>query len=142
MWLNPQFSVDLVTFTEEILNRKGVFFALDGTYNTCSREMFRNSGITFLVESYFYKIFASVWSKRISLFCELCFVVSSKPVIIYMFQVINENTKKTWEIFSKLTVKWHRFVVFIYSFEQILHFFLVFLSLTLNRQIFTEKSIW
>ena len=33
MWPNPQFSVDLVTLTEEILNGKSQFFCSEGCGN-------------------------------------------------------------------------------------------------------------
>ena len=45
------------------------------------------------------------------------------------------------EVFSKLTIKtpepsrWRRSGVFIVNFENILHLFLVFLSLTLNKKM-------
>ena len=57
----------------------------------------------------------------------------------YMFKVKNRNTRKRWEICSKLTIKtpeWNQsrhFSVFIVNFELILHLVLVFLLLTLSR---------
>ena len=58
---------------------------------------------------------------------------------IYLVKVNNRNTRKRCEIFSKLTIKTpeprrsRRSVVFIVNFENISHFFLVFLLLTLNK---------
>ena len=58
---------------------------------------------------------------------------------IYRFKVNNRNTRKRWEMYSKLTIKtperhhWRRFGVFIVNFEHISHFLLVFLSLTFDQ---------
>ena len=58
-----------------------------------------------------------------------------------MFKVNNRNTRKRHEICSKLTIKttkrrkWHGSGVFIVNFELISHLFLVFLSLTLSKEI-------
>ena len=63
------------------------------------------------------------------------------PTYIYLFKVNNRNTRKKCEIFSKLTIKTperhqrRRSGVFIVNFENISHFFLVFLLLTLNKQM-------
>ena len=60
---------------------------------------------------------------------------------IYLFKVNNRNTRKRCEIFSKFTIKtperrqWRRSGVFIVNFENISHIFLVFLLLTLNKQM-------
>ena len=57
----------------------------------------------------------------------------------YLFKVSNRNIRKRCEICSKLTIKtreqyyWLHYFVFIVNFEYILHFFLVFLLLNLNR---------
>ena len=51
----------------------------------------------------------------------------------------NRNTKKSYEICSKLTLKtperrhWHCPGVFIVNFDHISHFFLEFLLLTFNK---------
>ena len=51
------------------------------------------------------------------------------PANIYLFKIINRNTRKRREICSKLTIKtpkqrqWRRSGVFIANFEHILHFF-------------------
>ena len=58
-----------------------------------------------------------------------------------MFKVNNRNSRKRCEICSKLTIKtlerhqWGRPDVFIVNFEHISHLVLVFLLLTLNRQM-------
>ena len=54
------------------------------------------------------------------------------PAIIYLFKVNNKNTRKRYEICSKLTIKTG---VFIVNFEHILHIFLLLLLSTLNKQI-------
>ena len=60
-------------------------------------------------------------------------------VNIYLIKVNKRNTRKKCEICSNLTVKtperrhWHRSGVFAVNFEHILHLFLVFLLLTLNK---------
>ena len=60
---------------------------------------------------------------------------------IYLFKVNNRNTRKRCEIFSKFTIKTPerrqrlRSGVFIVNFENISHIFLVFLLLTLNKQM-------
>ena len=63
------------------------------------------------------------------------------PANIYLFKVNNKNTRRRCEICSKLTLKtpewrqWHRSGVFIINFEHLSHLFLVFLLLTLNKQM-------
>ena len=65
------------------------------------------------------------------------------PANIYLFKVNNRNTRKRCKISSKLTTKtserrqWRRFGVFIVNFEHISRHFLVFLLLTLNKQLLT-----
>ena len=60
---------------------------------------------------------------------------------IYLFKVNNRNTRKRHEICSNLTLKtperrqWRRSGVFIVNFGHISHLFLVFLLLTLNKQM-------
>ena len=64
---------------------------------------------------------------------------SNFPANIYLFKVNNKNTRKKCEKFSKLTIKTperrqrRRSGVFIVSFENISHLFLVFPLLTLNK---------
>ena len=55
------------------------------------------------------------------------------PVGMYLFKVNNRNTRKRYEICSKLTIKTP--VVFIVNYEHISHVVLVFLLLTLSRQM-------
>ena len=58
-----------------------------------------------------------------------------------MFQVANRNTRTTCEICTNLTIKtserrhWRRSGVFIVNFVHISHLVLMFLSLTLRRQM-------
>ena len=60
---------------------------------------------------------------------------------IYLFKLNNKNTRKRFEISLKLTIKtpvrrpWHCSDVFIVNSEHILHFFLVFLLLSLNKNM-------
>ena len=64
---------------------------------------------------------------------------------IYLFKVNNRNSRTRCEICSKLTIKtperrqWHLSGVVIVNFEHISHLLLVFLLLTLSRQISTGK---
>ena len=61
------------------------------------------------------------------------------PANIYLFNTKNRNIRKRCEICSKLTIKtpdrrlWHCSGIFIINFECILHFFQVFLLLTLTK---------
>ena len=58
---------------------------------------------------------------------------SNNPAHIYLFKVNNRNTRKTCEIWLKLTIKQQNDIgVFIVNFEHISHLFLLFLLLTLN----------
>ena len=63
------------------------------------------------------------------------------------FKVNNKNTRKRCEMCSKLTIKtperhyWHSYGIFI-IFEYILLLFLVFLLLTLNRQVLARYLLW
>ena len=67
------------------------------------------------------------------------------PAGIYLLTVNNRSTTTSCEICSKLTTKtperrhWRRFGVFIVNFEYISQLVLVFLLLTLNRQIPARK---
>ena len=69
------------------------------------------------------------------------------PANIYVFKLNNRNTGKRSEICSKLTINtperrhWHRSGVFIFNFKHILHLFLVFLLLTLNREMLARIEI-
>ena len=73
---------------------------------------------------------------------------------IYLFKVNSRNTRKRCETRTKLTIKtperrqwrrsWRRSCVFIVNFEHISHLFLVFLLLTLNKQMsagFSQKKL-
>ena len=61
------------------------------------------------------------------------------PVGNYLFKVNNRNTRTSYEIFSKLTIKtpercqWRRSGIFIVNGENILYLALVFQLLTLSR---------
>ena len=58
------------------------------------------------------------------------------PANIYLLKVCNRNTRKRCEICSKIAMKTsRRSGVFIVNFKYILHLFLVFLLLTLNKQM-------
>ena len=63
------------------------------------------------------------------------------PTVNYMFKVNNRNTRIRCEICSKSIIKtpercrWHRSDIFIVDFEHISHLVLVFLLLTLSRQM-------
>ena len=57
------------------------------------------------------------------------------PANINLFKVNNKNSRKRYEICSKLTIKTLVFGVYIVNFEHISHLFLVFLLLTLNTQM-------
>ena len=69
------------------------------------------------------------------------------PVGIYMFKVNSGNTRTRCEIYSKITIKtperrhWRRSGVFIVNFEHISYLVLVFLLLTLSRQMPTGLFI-
>ena len=65
--------------------------------------------------------------------------LQAPPANISLFKVKKRNTRKRCEICLMLTIKapkrrqWLRSGVFIANFERILHFFLVFILLTLSR---------
>ena len=71
-------------------------------------------------------------------------VLASIPAVNYMFKVNNISTRTRFEICSKLTIKtperhqWCRSGVFFVNFEHISHLVLVFLLLTLSRQMPAE----
>ena len=64
---------------------------------------------------------------------------STIPTNIYLWNVNNRNFRKRCKICSNLTIKtpkrrqWLCYGVFIVNFEHILHLFLVFVLLTLNK---------
>ena len=68
------------------------------------------------------------------------------PAGNYIFKVNNRNTRARCEIYSKWTIKtqerchWHRFGVFIVNFEHFSYLVLVFLLLTLSREMTTGKK--
>ena len=68
-------------------------------------------------------------------------IIIINPTNIYLFKLNNRNTRKRCEICSKLTIKttarrpWRRSGVFIVNFKYIPHLFLLFLFLTLNKQM-------
>ena len=73
--------------------------------------------------------------------------LTGNPAYIYLFKVNNRNTRKRWEISSKLTIKtperhhWRRSGFFIVNFEHISHLFQVFLLLTLNKEMLAGNLI-
>ena len=60
-------------------------------------------------------------------------VIEIVPTNIYLFNIINRNTRKWREIWSRLTKK-------IVNFDDISHFFLVFLLLNLNKYMLAETT--
>ena len=77
-------------------------------------------------------------------FLTLCMeelIKNPNPTGNCMFKVNNRNTRTRCETCSKLTIKtperrhWSRFGVFIVNLEHISHLVLVFLMLTLSRQM-------
>ena len=77
----------------------------------------------------------------IHLFSQRCLqllLASGTPAGIYLLKVNNRNTKRRFEVCSKLKIKtperrhWYRSGVFTVKFEPIPHLALVFLLLTLN----------
>ena len=64
---------------------------------------------------------------------------ADNPAGVYLLKVNNKNTKTRCEICSKLTIKalrhWRHSGVFVVNFEHISHLALVFLLLTLNKQL-------
>ena len=69
------------------------------------------------------------------------------PANICLLKFNNKNSRKMCEIFWKLTIKtterrqWRCSGVFIVNFKHILHLFVVFLLLTLNKQILAEYNV-
>ena len=70
------------------------------------------------------------------------------PDNIYLFKVNNINIRKRCDIYSKLTIKtperrhWRRSSVFMVNFEYISHLFLVFLLLTLTKQMLANLVLF
>ena len=67
----------------------------------------------------------------------------SSPTIIYLFNVNNTNTRQNSKICSKLTLKTleRRSTLFNVDVEYISHFLLLFLMLTLNKQMFAGTHL-
>ena len=69
------------------------------------------------------------------------------PANIYLLKFNNKNSRKMCEIFWKLTIKtterrqWRCSGVFIVNLKYILHLFVMFLLLTLNKQILAEYNV-
>ena len=69
------------------------------------------------------------------------------PANIYLLKFNNKNSRKMCEIFWKLTIKttqrrqWRCSGVFIVNFKHILHLFVMFLLLTLSKQILAEYNV-
>ena len=57
---------------------------------------------------------------------------------MYLFKFNNRNTRKKYEIYSKLTIK---LTIFIVDFEHISHLFAVFLLLSLSIYSFAQNKI-
>ena len=76
----------------------------------------------------------STESESLILICTL-----SKPINVYLFEVDNRNTRKRYDICSKLTIKtperghWCCSGVFIVNFEHVSYLFLGFLLVALNK---------
>ena len=58
-----------------------------------------------------------------------------------MFKVKNRNTRTSCEIWPKLPIKITRFGNFIVNFEHVSHLVLVFLMLTLSREMPARKVL-
>ena len=93
-----------------------------------------------LLQLNFIEIFVYGWSNFFST-CWFAGGKSTHPANIYLLKVNNRSTRKRCEICSKLTIKlpkrsqWRRFGVFIINSEHISQLFLVFLLLTLKKQM-------
>ena len=90
-------------------------------------------------------LFATIYSNRNFLLLHLRFLISSNN---YLLRIDNRNTRKRCEICSKLTIKtpeWRQLtccsIVFVVNSEHISHIFLLFLLLTLNKQLFAVKAL-
>ena len=90
-------------------------------------------------------LFATIYSNRNLLHLHLRFLISSNN---YLLRIDNRNTRKRCEICSKLTIKtpeWRQLtccsIVFVVNSEHISHIFLLFLLLTLNKQLFAVKAL-
>ena len=93
------------------------------------------------IASKFYSILIA--SQRIVWLCILLFSEKyatkvAYPANTYLFKVNNRNTRKRYEIWTKLTIKiserhqWRRSGVFV-NFEHVSQLFLMFLLLNLNK---------
>ena len=139
MWPNPQESADLVTLTEEILNGK-VHFLCSETMHKTSGEG-RKPSVSFSVNlsclqtfKHLFAVFRVIqlrWLPRV--FNRSASDHKLFPANIYLLKVSIIDTRKRWEIWSKLTIKTPDHGVFIVNFEHISYLFLVFLLLTLNK---------
>ena len=115
IWVTAQkmkfskFPVDLVTFTEEILNENFIFCAV-GHFG-CSRTI---RLLSFFSSWYFYQVYCLYFVAKSYVHGKvLCmtrkFIVKQIKVLIkltvkiYLFKVDNRNTRKKFEICSKLT---------------------------------------
>ena len=73
--------------------------------------------------------------------------VNNNPANIYMLKVNNGNSRKRYEICSKLAIKtpgrrqWRRSGVLIVNFEHISNILLLFLLLTLNSKCLLGKHL-
>ena len=105
----------------------------------------RNYAQTFLTDFAHWKrkIFEETFLDYVSCWIQYGIIFKDKsgetPYSIFLFKVNNRNNIKKCEVCSKFTIKtpeqrhWHRSGVFIVNFEYILHLFLVFLLLALNK---------
>ena len=81
------------------------------------------------------------WGKDYGLILIRSGIAGNNPANIYLLKVNNRNTRKRYELCSKLIIKtsqrrnWCRSGVFIINFEHFYTFFLVFLLLTLSKQM-------
>ena len=109
------------------------------------KMLWKNSMSLISTSNYITIELLEIWHDRWNIFtplgidrCLLTFGINL-PVNIYLYK--NKNTRKRSKISSKLTINtaerrnWRRSGVFIVNFEYISHLFLVFLLLTLNKQL-------
>ena len=131
-------------FRGEVGRHNGIFMSLlllvAETIRSCRNE----SEVLFLVHfSQFINGvnigFNQMKNSSFSLFIMIKVSVVLFPAKIYLFKIVNRNTRKGCEICSKLTMKilegpqWFCLGVFIVNFGHISWPFIVFLWLTLNR---------
>ena len=97
-----------------------------GRINTCFQRTFSRFGLIPLWNNNYY--FVNSWNFSMHSFSR-----------IYLFKVSNGNTRRMYEICSKLTIEalerrhWHHSGVFFVDIEQISYIVLVFLLLALNK---------